>query len=158
VTRKIPTHLRLLRSNPGKRPIKPEPEPAVPEKPPNPPAFLSEDAVNEWWRVAPELHALGLLTILDVQPLAAYCMAYAHWMAAEQALAQMAAEDPRFNGMMITGSTGSLLANPLVKIARNAAARMLRFAGEFGMTPCARSYLDAVGRLSGPSKFDGLLA
>jgi isopenicillin-N epimerase len=28
---------------------------------------------------------------------------------------------------------------------------------EFGMTPRARSYLDAAGRLSGPSKFDGLL-
>ena len=58
----------------------------------------------------------------------------------------MAAEDPRFNGLMITGSTGSHLANPLVKIARNAAADMLRFAGEFGMTPRARSYLDAAGR------------
>lgn len=156
--RKIPTHLRLLRGNPGKRPIKPEPEPAVPDKPPEPPAFLSEDAVNEWWRVAPELHALGLFTVIDVMPLAAYCQAYAHWIAAERALALMAAGDPRFNGLMITGSTGSHLANPLVKIARNAAADMLRFAAEFGMTPRARSYLDAAGRLSGPSKFDGLLA
>jgi P27 family predicted phage terminase small subunit len=156
--RKIPTHLRLLRGNPGKRPIKPEPEPAVPDKPPEPPAFLSEDAVNEWWRVAPELHALGLFTVIDVMPLAAYCQAYAHWIAAERALALMAAGDPRFNGLMITGSTGSYLANPLVKIARNAAADMLRFAAEFGMTPRARSYLDAAGRLSGPSKFDGLLA
>jgi P27 family predicted phage terminase small subunit len=156
--RKLPTHLKLLKGNPGKRPIKPEPEPAVPEKLPEPPAFLSEDAVNEWWRVVPELRALGLLTVLDVQPLAAYCVAYAQWIAAEQALAQMAAGDPRFNGLMITGSTGSLLANPLVKISRNAAADMLRFAAEFGMTPRARSYLDAAGRLSGPSKFDGLLA
>ena len=156
--RKLPTHLKLLRGNPGKRPIKPEPEPAVPEKLPEPPAFLTEDAVNEWWRVVPELRALGLLTVLDVQPLAAYCVAYAHWIAAEQALAQMAAGDPRFNGLMITGSTGSHLANPLVKIARTAAADMLRIAGEFGMTPRARSHLDAAGRLSGPSKFEGLLA
>ena len=156
--RKVPTHLRLLRGNPGKRPIKPEPEPSVPETLPEPPSFLSVYAVNEWWRVVPELRALGLLTVLDVQPLAAYCVAYAHWIAAEQALAQMAADDPRFNGLMITGSTGSHLANPLVKIARNAAADMLHFAAEFGMTPRARSYLDAAGRLSGPSKFDGLLA
>ena len=156
--RKIPTHLRLLRGNPGKRPIKPEPEPAVPDKPPDPPPFLSDDAVNEWWRIAPELHTLRLLTVLDVMPLAAYCDAYSRWITAEHALAQMAAGDPRFNGLMITGSTGSHMANPLVKIARNAAVDMLRFAGEFGMTPRARSYLDAAGRLSGPSKFDGLLA
>ena len=73
--RKVPTHLRLLRGNPGKRPIKPEPEPAVPDKPPEPPNFLSDEAKNEWWRVAPELHALSLLTVLDVMPLAAYCQA-----------------------------------------------------------------------------------
>ena len=58
------------------------------------PHFSSEDAVNEWWQVVPELRALGLLTVLDVQPLAAYCVAYAHWIAAEQALAQMAAGGP----------------------------------------------------------------
>jgi P27 family predicted phage terminase small subunit len=103
-----------------------------------PPAFLGEDAINEWWRVVPGLRALGLLTVLDVQPLAAYCVAYAHWIAAEQALAQMAADDPRFNGLMITGSTGSHLANPLVKIARNAAADMLRFAAEFDREAEAR--------------------
>jgi phage terminase small subunit len=35
---------------------------------------------------------------------------------------------------------------------------MLRFAVEFGMTPVARSRLSVAGRLSGPRKFDGLLA
>ena len=156
--RKLPTHLKLLRGNPGKRPVKPEPEPTLPETLPEPPSFLPTDAVNEWWRVVPELRALGILTVLDVQPLAAYCMAYAHWIAAEQALAQMAAEDQDFKGLMIKGSTGAYLTNPLVKIARIAAADMLRFAAEFGMTPRARSYLDAAGRLSGPSKFGDLLA
>ena len=43
----------------------------------------------------------GLFTVLNVQPLAVYCMAYAHWNAAEQALAQMAAEDPMFNALKI---------------------------------------------------------
>ena len=156
--RKIPTHLRLLRGNPGKRPIKPEPEPAVPEKLPEPPAFLSEDAVNEWWRVAPELHALDLLTVLDHMPLAAYCEAYGLWAMAEREIAQMAAGDPESKGLTIRGSAGNPIQNPLLKIARNAAADMVRFAGEFGMTPVARSHLSAAGRLSGPSKFDGLLA
>ena len=68
----------IARGNPGKRPIRPEPEPAVPTTPPDPPEFLDEHAKNEWWRVAPKLHALGSLTVLDLQPLAAYCQAYAH--------------------------------------------------------------------------------
>jgi len=155
--RKLPSHLKLLRGNPGKRPIRPEPEPAVPTTPPDPPEFLDEHAKNEWWRVAPKLHALGSSTVLDLQPLAAYCQAYAHWITAERALAQMAAGDPRFSGLMITGSTGSHMANPLVKIARGAAADMLRFAAEFGLTPVARSRLSVPGRLSGLGKFDGLL-
>jgi P27 family predicted phage terminase small subunit len=155
--RKIPTHLRLLRGNPGKRAIKPEPEPPVPDKPPEPPLFLSEDAKNEWWRVAPELHALGLLTILDHMPLAAYCEAYSRWVVAERLLATEAENDPETKGLTICGSSGSPIQNPLLKIARNAAADMVRFAGEFGMTPVARSHLSAAGRLSEPSKFDGLL-
>ena len=130
----------------------------MPTTPPDPPEFLDEHAKNEWWRVAPKLHALGSLTVLDLQPLAAYCQAYAHWITAERALAQMAAGDPRFSGLMITGSTGSHMANPLVKIARGAAADMLRFAAEFGLTPVARSRLSVPGRLSGLGKFDGLLA
>src|SRR4029079_10913387 len=156
--RKLPTHLKLLKGNPGKRAIRAAPGLAVPATPPDPPEFLDEHAKNEWWRVAPELHALGLLTVLDLQPLAAYCQAYAHWVTAERALARMAAEDPHFSGLMITGSTGSHMANPLVKIARGAAADMLRFAAEFGLTPVARSRLSVAGRLSGPGKFDGLLA
>jgi P27 family predicted phage terminase small subunit len=155
--RKIPTHLRLLRGNPGKRPIKPEPEPAVSENPPEPPAFLSEDATNEWWRVAPELHALGLLTVLDHMPLAAYCEAYSRWVMADRMLAAMAESDEETKGLTIRGSSGNSMQNPLVKIARNAAADMVRFAGEFGMTPVARSHLSAAGGLGGPSKFDGLL-
>ena len=66
--------------------------------------------------------------------------------------------DPRFNGLTITGSSDSQLANPLVKIARNAAADMVHFAGDFGLTPRTRSCLTAAGRVTGPGKFNGLLA
>jgi P27 family predicted phage terminase small subunit len=133
----------------------------VPDKPPDPPEFLTEDAQNEWCRVVPELLALGLLTVLDVMPLAAYCDAYSRWMSAERALARMKAGDAHFSGLMIKGSAGSPMANPLVKIARCAAADMVHFAGEFGMTPVARSRLAAgVGGQppTGPSKFGDLLA
>jgi phage terminase small subunit len=44
-----------------------------------------------------------------------------------------------------------------VKIAANAAKDMLRFAGEFGLTPVARARI-ALGVYAQPtSKFDGLL-
>ena len=97
--KKLPSHLMLLRGNAGKRPVESEPEPTAPDKPPDPPAFLSEDAQNEWWQVAPELHALGLLTILDVAALAVYCQAYSHWVTAERMIASMATDDPETKGL-----------------------------------------------------------
>jgi P27 family predicted phage terminase small subunit len=60
--------------------------------PSEPPDFLSAYARDEWRRVAPELHRLGLVTTLDVALLAVYCTAYARWRTAEELLAGMDAD------------------------------------------------------------------
>jgi phage terminase small subunit len=77
-----PNVIKLLRGNPGKRRIADEPKPQIPECVPEPPLFITGYAADEWYRVAPELHVLGLLTVLDVMPFAAYCQAYHHWRTA----------------------------------------------------------------------------
>jgi phage terminase small subunit len=61
-----PTHLKLICGNPGHRPIRPEPQPAISETVPDAPDFLAPYAVDEWYRIGPELHRLGLLTVVDV--------------------------------------------------------------------------------------------
>lgn len=154
-----PTHLRLLRGNPGKRPIRSEPEPQIPESIPEPPAFLTGHAADEWRRVAPELYRLRLLTLLDVGPFAAYCQSYARWRTAEEVLADMATRDPRTSGLLIKRSDGNEGANPMVRIAANAAAAMISYAGHFGMSPAARARIAAgIGHEpQGGSKFDGLM-
>ena len=158
-----PTHLRLLRGNPSKRPIKPEPEPMRSEEVPEAPSFVTGYAAEEWRRVAPELHRLRLLTVLDVMPLAAYCQSYSRWRTAEEVLAEVAKRDPLTNGLLIKRADGNAGANPLVRIAANAAADMISFAGHFGMSPAARARISAgIGHEPPggrpPSKFDGLLA
>jgi hypothetical protein len=86
--RPTPTHLRSLNGNPSHRPInRNEPQPPIPPERPEPPHFLSPSARDEWWRIAGELHALGLLTALDVMPLAAYCAATGRFADAERLLA-----------------------------------------------------------------------
>jgi P27 family predicted phage terminase small subunit len=159
--RPIPTHLKLLRGNPGHQKLnKDEPQPQVPAEVPEPPRFLSGYAADEWWRVAPELHRLGLLTVLDVGAFAAYCVAYAHWRTAEEALAEMAKRDATTSGLLIKTSSGDAAQNPVVGIARRAAADMVRFASDFGMSPAARARISAgVGfEPPGGGKFDGLIA
>ena len=100
---------------------------------PEPPAFLVGYACDEWYRIAPQLHRLRLLTDVDVAPLAAYCAACARRRTAAEILATMSDNDPLTSGLMIKTRSGDAAQNPLVSIERKAANDMLRYAGEFGM-------------------------
>ena len=62
------------------------PEPAILPKCPEPPEWLHEYAKAEWWRVAPQLHVLGLLSLVDIACLSAYCASYAIWREASEQL------------------------------------------------------------------------
>src|SRR5665213_222100 len=137
-----PTHLKLVTGNPGKRALnlrEPRPVPAIPV----PPAELVPEARQEWERVSVELHALGILTGIDRAALAAYCQAYGRWTQAEQAIARMAARDELTGGLMIRTTNGNAIQNPLVGTANKAMADMVRYAAEFGMTPSARTRIEA---------------
>jgi P27 family predicted phage terminase small subunit len=157
-----PTYLKLLKGNPGRRPIpKGEPQPKIPETTPEPPPFLSDYAKEEWRRIAPEVHALGLLTAIDLMPFGAYCEAFARWRTAEEALARMASNDPAFRGLIVRSKAGTAMENPLVYTSRRAAQEMLRVASEFGFTPAARARIAGGGGPppgGGSNKFGDLLA
>jgi P27 family predicted phage terminase small subunit len=138
--------------------MKPEPQPEIAADVPEPPPFITGHAADEWWRTAPELHRLGLLTRIDVPALAAYCHAFGQWRMAAESLAKMQANDPIMNGLIIRTKYGDAAMNPLVSIARKHASDVIRYASEFGLTPVARARLSAGGPASpSPGKFDGLL-
>ena len=155
--RPVPTKLKLLRGNPGKREVYPEPEPLVPDLLPAPPEFLSDYAMQEWRRMVVELYRLQLLTMADLHPLAAYCQAYGRWRTAEETLKRMAENDPVTHALIVKGYAKNPIQNPIVKIADRAAADMVRYASEFGLTPVARTRLAAAPEAT-TSKFTGLLA
>ena len=156
----VPLALRVLRGNPSKRPLPiHEPQPERPPICPEPPAYLDAYAADEWRAVAPELHALGLLTVVDTACLSAYCSAYSNWRTAAESLARMAANDPHTSAQLIRGKYGDPQPNPLVSIARKAASDMVRFGSEFGLGPAARARIAAGFNAPprGGGKFDGLL-
>jgi len=136
-----PTHLKLVKGNPGKRPTNPS-EAAPARNLPNPPTELCDDAKVEWGRVSEELYRLGLLTGIDRAALACYCQAYGRWVQAERAIAEMAKKDPLTGGLLIKTTNGNAIQNPLVGVANKAMADMVRYAVEFGMTPSARSRIE----------------
>jgi P27 family predicted phage terminase small subunit len=120
----VPTALKLLRGNPGRRPIEadlePQPEPVLPTCP----RQLGTVAKREWRRIAPELHKLGLLTRIDRAALAAYCATYQQFIEAEVAI-RTAAPDCDVRSVM--------------RIQAAALTLMHRYLVEFGMTPASRS-------------------
>ena len=138
--RKLPPGVHELRGNPGKRRHLPGIQPEIPEKAPDPPAFLSPAAAGEWRRLGQELHRLGLLTGLDVAPFGAYCESYATWITAMQAATGATEGERRI----------------LAGIERDAAKDMLRFGRAFGLTPASRAGVVGGTRLEA-SKFDGLI-
>ena len=145
--RPVPFIVRKLRGNPGKRAMRPPVEPAILPKCPEPPEWLHEYAKQEWWRTAPELHVLGLLSSVDVACLAAYCSSYALWRQASEEL----------DKLLIETQAGDPRRSPLIKIIRDAASDMVRYAGEFGLSPVARTRIAQGIGPKEPSKFAGLI-
>jgi P27 family predicted phage terminase small subunit len=146
-----------LRGNPGKRPL-PAGEAEHPIAPtiPEPPRFLLPDAKAEWRRLAPGLYHMHLLTVVDEMTFAAYCQAYARWVAAETALKAMAERDELTHGLLIKTHEGNAIQNPLVGTANRASRNMISYATEFGFTPASRARV-AGGPNPSPGRFDGLI-
>jgi P27 family predicted phage terminase small subunit len=147
----VPFIVRKLRGNPGKRPMRPTPEPAILPKCPEPPEWLHEYAREEWWRTAPQLHVLGLLSSVDIACLSACCSSYGMWRQASEELA-------REQGLLVMTQAGDQRRSPLIKIIADAASDMVRYAGEFGLTPVVRTRIAKGIQQPAPNKFDGLLA
>jgi P27 family predicted phage terminase small subunit len=158
--RPMPVRLKLLRGNPGKRALREIIEPPRSAEPPDAPSFLTGYAREEWERIAPGLCLYGLLGPLDIMPLAGYCTSFARWKTALEAFDRVAALDPAMQGLLVRGSEGQAKTNPLLKIASEAAADMLRFSAEFGFSPAARARIAGGLGFGKPSdgKFAGLLA
>ena len=125
-----PTALEEKLGRPGKRKknrAEPKPEPISKTAPPD---FLDAIAQKEWKRIAPMLKDLGLLTKVDTVALAAYCQAFSDYVAACKVLAK---------GTTFKTPNGYVQPRPEVSIKRTAAAHILRFCQEFGMTPSSRA-------------------
>lgn len=123
---------RMLEGNPSRRPLKGEsPRPA--NGAPTCPSWLSDDAKQEWQRVAPELTRLGLLTNLDRAHLAGYCTSCVWWRRVQEVLSTQ--------GSVYVTVKGKIEARPEVAIAKIAGEQMNAFAAELGLTPASRARL-----------------
>lgn len=132
----IPTKLKVLRGNPGKRKAnvtEPKPVAAIPDCP----KHLSSEAKAEWNRIVPELMSLGLLTRVDRAALAGYCQAWGRWVKAEDELAKTAE--------IVKTTQGNAIQNPWLSVANRAWDQLSKALVGFGMDPSSRTRIHAPG-------------
>lgn len=130
----VPTALRLVTGNPGKRPVNPH-EPKPPIAIPTCPAHLSPSAKAEWKRLARTLHELGVISALDRAALAAYCQAYGRWVEAERKLK----ETPS----LLRTPAGYVQPSLWLGIANKNLEMMHKFMSELGLSPVSRTRVKA---------------
>lgn len=126
-----PAKLKILRGNPGRRPIKKEPEPkaGIPEAP----AHLSKAAREEWDRLTAELHACGLLSVCDRGELAAYCQVWGRIVDLEEQIAGLT------KGKYLLKGNSGVYMNPIIGILNRQYELLAKFGSEFGLSPASRS-------------------
>ena len=126
----IPSALKILNGNPGKRPIRPEP--STPVGAPPMPKRLKADAVavGKWKELVPILLSMGTLTVGDGEALATLCEVYA--------VAQTCLLEFRAGGAAMTSDSGAIKPNPAGPLYRGLVALQQSLMSEFGLTPSSR--------------------
>ena len=141
-----PTLLRAIEGNPGKRALN-DREPQAPEGMPDCPEHLDDVARAEWFRTAGVLQQMGLLTQADRAALAAYCVLYSRWVAAEEQVKKLGT-------IVKSPHKGFPMKSPYLTVADQALEAMRKFMVEFGLTPSSRSRIRVPDGGAAQDEFD----
>jgi P27 family predicted phage terminase small subunit len=131
--RKLPTALKVLRGNPGKRRLEQEPtiEPVDETFDIPPPELDGNDRARaEWIRVAPLLRIAGLATQAERSTLLALCFEWSAYLTAQDALRE---------SRLTKGKDGKYRLSPQVKVADQALSNCHWLWTELGLTPQGRA-------------------
>jgi P27 family predicted phage terminase small subunit len=151
-----PTNLRVLRGNPGKRPIpagEPTPPPVTSAFDVPPPDLDGDDrAAAEWRRLAPMLRACKLVTEAERTLLIALCQNWSRYLEAQDKIRKL--------GLLVKTPNGLPVVNPYLDIANKALAICRPLWVELGLTPAGRAKIHALpgDQTQEISKWDGLLS
>ena len=146
--RPTPTKIKMLRGNPGLRPLNPH-EPQPPVGMPDKPATLDAEASAEWDRMGPLLVRLGVLTISDGPAFIAYCTLVGRLATLRQQIADQ--PDPLQLKVTVDGSGQEhteARPNPLYRMELEAMKTLSTYLSHFGLTPATRSKIVAAASAS----------
>ena len=170
-----PTAIKKLEGNPGKRPLnEAEPMPEIPSESVHGTDWmdrkceymaLDKFSVEEvskqlWDRFYPELHRLGILTVLDLDLFGRYCETYARWLKAKAFLDKHGETYPTYTteSEATTDDRGKIkyiqkrTVNgfkpfPQVKMYLDFGAELRRHEAELGIGACNRTRIQSVTKI-----------
>lgn len=135
----VPTSIKIIRGNPGCRPLN-QNEPTPPPADLTPPPSLQEVGIAKWNEVTQLLTRMGVFTQADRSTIERYCLIHEQWV--------VVAAHVRQHGMTQLTNTGYSQLTAEGTLFRSLPADLLKIEREFGMTAAARSSLkvqDAAG-------------
>jgi P27 family predicted phage terminase small subunit len=141
----VPTALKILRGNPGKKPL-PKGEPQPPADNIVRPSYLGKVARRKWDELLPLLQSVRVMTRADIDALARLCDTYEWWLAIREKLRKEGESYPVLNDK---GEVKYVAQRPEVAIAHKLAAQLHTLEADFGLNPASRTKLDVVPPSSG---------
>lgn len=144
-----PTKLKVLHGAKSTRINRDEPKPPIGL--PLCPDWVDAETTQIWNKTLIALHHMGLASSADEDTLMAYCQA----VVVHRRAARQVAEE----GVTVLGSMRTPVKNPACTVMNEAATQIARYAGQFGLTPSARSEIrmgkvrDGVSDAADPSRY-----
>lgn len=135
-TKPVPTALKIIRGNPGRRPLTQNEFKPV-SGPPKCPRHVTGEARKEWDRLSKEFAAVGLLTGVDRGMLAMMCTAWGDHVEAREAMAQ--AKEQLGTGMFVKSPNDYPMQSPWMAVSNKSLEIYHKLAVEFGMSPSSRT-------------------
>jgi len=136
----VPTHLKVIRGNPGKRPLNHD-EPVPVGDLSDAPDWMSETQ-RSGWNYAIEHAPAGLLRKLDRSVLVA-------WTVAEDLHRRATEQVDKFGILTKAPHTGLPIQSPYLPIVNKQAALMMKAAEQLGFTPASRSRIQLIDAVTG---------
>jgi P27 family predicted phage terminase small subunit len=133
-----PTHLKLIRGNPGKRRIVADqfrPVAAVPTCP----RHLKGEARKEWRRITALLDGCSLIAEVDRGALSMLCTAWARYVNAEEMIEKANEQAPGSYGLFVKSPNGMAIQSPWLAVSNRAMDMYRTWCAEFGITPAQRT-------------------
>lgn len=155
----VPTELKLIRGNPGKRKLNIKGHPGAGTAPDRP-NWLTQEASEEWDRVVTELDRLKMLAKVDRAALIGHCEAVSQLREATEDIAErgvtlLVLEREFDDGTKLYAKVAK---NPAVTVAQNAMAQIRGFCAEFGLSPSARARMTPLETNDGAKGAERLLS